>query len=330
MVFDVVLRTMALFFLILAVGFVAGKVGVIKRDFLPEFARLITKVLLPCLIFHATVTGCTRQAMAENLPMIGLAATFYAVVSLVMLLLVKLMRLPAEQGHVFMFCFMFCFIFGNTGFIGIPLLSTVFPGTGLLYMALFSIVDTLVFWTFGIWLATPRSRRGAPFEMSDTKGGSVHSFRNMAKNAVRALLTPNIVAIVLAFAFVLTEAPLPSLIGDVLDTVSSATSAMCMIYLGALLCFSNLTEVLKRREVYAGIALKMVALPCAIALILSQAPLPADMVTAITLIAALPTMTIVPMIVAQRGPHGDYAAGITATTLEFSLITIPLVAFLAL
>ena len=41
-------------------------------------------------------------------------------------------------------------------------------------------------------------------------------------------------------------------------------------------------------------------------------------------------MTIVPMIAAQRGPHGDYAAGITVATLAFSLITIPLVTFLVL
>lgn len=146
MIFDVVMHTMLIFFLILATGFVAGKVGVIKRDFLPEFARLITKVLLPCLIFYGTVTSCTRQSMADNLPMMALAAGFYATITLIMFLLMRLMRLPYDQGRVFMFCF----IFGNTGFVGIPLMSSVFPDLGLLYMALFSIVDTPVFWTLGV------------------------------------------------------------------------------------------------------------------------------------------------------------------------------------
>ena len=320
------MHTMLIFFLILATGFVTGKIGVIKRDFLPELAKLITKVLLPCLIFYATVTGCTRQAMADNLPMMALAAGFYAAITLITLLLMKLMRLPYDQGRVFMFCF----IFGNTGFVGIPLMSSVFPDLGLLYMALFGIVDTPVFWTLGVWLATPKERRAEHFEGSEAEGGSVHSLRHMARNAADVLLTPNIVAMVLAFAFVLAEIPLPGLLADALSMVSSATSAMCMIYLGALLCFSDVLAAVRRKELYVGVTVKMVLLPCAIALLLHQTPLPSDMVTAITLIAALPTMTIVPMIAAQRGPYGDYAAGITVATLALSLITIPLVTFLVL
>ena len=43
---------------------------------------------------------------------------------------------------------------------------------------------------------------------------------------------------------------------------------------------------------------------------------------------SLPVMTVVPMIVAQRGNEGDYAAGITVATLVASVVTIPLVQFL--
>lgn len=325
-IFDVVLHTMALFFLILATGFVAGKLNIIKKDFLPEFAGLITKILLPCLIFYATTSGCTRQAIFDNLAMIGLAAAFYVTIAFITFLLMKLLRLPAGKGRIFMMCF----VFGNTGFVGIPLLSAVFPNTGLLYMSLFSLVDTPIFWTFGIWLATPKEHRKKHFENTQIEGGSVHSLRHMIVNVGKSLLTPNIVAMVLAFIFVLAELPLPGLINDAFATISAATSAMCMMYLGALLCFSNFLDAIKCKEVYVGVAVKMVVLPCAIALLVQQLPIPAEMATAITLIAALPTMTIVPMIAAQRGPYGDYAAGVTVTTLVFSLVTIPLVAFLVL
>ena len=152
----------------------------------------------------------------------------------------------------------------------------------------------------------------------------------MAKNVANVPLIPNIVAMALAFVFVLAEIPLPGLLTDALSMVSSATSAMCMIYLGALLCFSDVLAAVRRKELYVGVVVKMVLLPCAIALLLHQTPLPSDMVTAITLVAALPTMTIVPMIATQRGPYGDYAAGITVTTLALSLVTIPLVTFLVL
>ncbi|MDO4290491.1 MAG: AEC family transporter [Eggerthellaceae bacterium] len=327
MIFNVVLQTMLIFFLILATGFVAGKFGVIKQEFLPELVKLITKILLPCLIFYSTVSSCTRQSVFDNLPMLALAAGFYLTVTIVMLLAAKALRLSGDRARTFMFCF----IFGNTGFVGIPLLSATFPGVGLLYMALFSIVDTPVFWTFGVWLATAKARRGDhPTGPLEEGGGAVHSARHHLQNLKSVLLTPNVVAIALAFLFVLAEIPLPSLVSDTLSTISGATSALCMMYLGALICFSGVSDAFKSKELYVGVAVKMVLLPCAIALLLRLTPLPDDMVTCITLIAALPTMTIVPMIASQRGDWGEYAAGITAATLAFSLATIPLVAFLVL
>ena len=102
MVFDVVLHTMLIFFLILATGYVAGKTSIVKRCFLPEFARLITRILLPCLVFHATVTGCTRQAMLGNLSMLALAAGFYAAISLLMFFLAKMTRLSGDKARTFM------------------------------------------------------------------------------------------------------------------------------------------------------------------------------------------------------------------------------------
>ena len=307
MIFETTLNTMTIFFLILATGFAAGKLGVVKKDYLPHFAQLITKILLPVLMFYSSYESITRQTLVENLPMLGLSAAFYALVIAVTWLLSKALRLPHDKDRIFMFCF----VFGNTGFVGLPLLLALFPETGVLYMMLFTVVDQLLFWTFGIWLATARDRKRAPFN-------------------VRNLLTPNIVALVLALAFVVLELPLPSVVCDALATIKNATSAMCMMYLGALLCFSNWMGVLRRKELYAGVGVKMIALPmvCGSALMLTG--LPYEMVASLTMIMALPTMTVVPMIASQYGHEGEYAAGITAVTLALSVATLPLVAFVAL
>lgn len=112
----------------------------------------------------------------DNAGVILFSAIFYASITVVTFLIAKAMRIRPDHDRVFMFCF----IFGNTGFVGMPLLSALFPDTGLLYMALFSIVDQAVFWTFGIWLATARDR--------------------MMHFNLKSFLTPNIVALVLALA----------------------------------------------------------------------------------------------------------------------------------
>lgn len=307
MIFETTLNTMIIFFLILATGFAAGKLGIIKEDYMPNFAQLITKILLPVLMFYSSYAGITRQTLVDNLPMLGLSVAFYAVIIAVTWILSKALHIPHDKDRIFMFCF----IFGNTGFVGLPLLIALFPETGVLYMMLFSVVDQLIFWTFGIWLATARERSKAAFN---------------AKN----LLTPNIVAMLLALAFVIFEIPLPQVVCDTLATIKNATSAMCMMYLGALLCFSQWLTVLKRPELYVGIAAKMILLPVVCGSVLLLTGLPHEMVACFILIMALPTMTVVPMISKQYGNEGEYAAGITAVTLAVSVATIPLVAFLVL
>lgn len=306
MIFAITLERMLVFFLILAVGFAAARLGVIGRDFLPGLAGLITKVLLPVMIFYSTCAGCTRQALFDNLAMVALAALFYATASLVLFLLARAMRLPHDKDRVFQFCF----IFGNTGFVGIPLLAAVFPEAGLLYMMLFSVVDQAVFWTYGVWLATARDRQVARF-------------------SPRSLVTPNTVAIAAALVFVLADIPLPRLAALSLGTISGATSALCMMYLGALVCFSNVGAALRRPELYVGITVKMVALPVLAGRLLALTALPGDLVSALVIIMALPVMTVVPMVAAQNGDEGEYATGITVVTLVASVATIPLAVLLA-
>lgn len=300
---------MLIFFLVFAVGFVAARLHVVKDESLPGLAQLITKILLPAMIFYSTYANCSRQTIIDNWQMVLLAAVFYALISLVMFVVAKMMSIEHDKDRVFQLCF----IFGNTGFVGVPLLAAVFPDAGLVYMMMFSIVDQLVFWTYGIWLSTERD----------------HHHEASRHIRLRNLITPNTVAIVAAVVFVMGEIPVPEVLLSGLGTISSATTGMCMLYLGALASFSSVVPVLKRPDPYVGIGLKMVVLPVVIGkLLLVTGLFPQAMVSALVIIMALPVMTVVPMVVAANGKEYEYATGITVVTLVVSIVTIPLVVFL--
>ena len=305
MAFEVTLHRMIIFFIILAVGFIAGKTGVIKKDYLPNLAQIITKILLPVLIFYGTVSSATKENIVANWTIIVFALAFYVAVGLILFGLAKLMRLKGDRDKVFTFCF----LFGNTGFVGVPLLVALFPDAGMLYMMLFSIVDQAIFWTVGIWLATARDRK-------------------MELNA-KSLLTPNIIAMVLALVFVVIDIPLPAVINDTLSTISNATSAMCMMYLGAMVCFSKWAQVIKCKELYVGIIVKMMVLPVIGGHILMMTGLSSEVMVSMVAIMSLPIMTVVPMIATMHGHEGEYATGMTVVTLVVSVLTIPLVQLLA-
>lgn len=309
MIFDTTLAQMIVFFGVFAVGFVAARAHVVSKEQLSVIAQIATKVLLPVMIFYSTYANCSRDTILQNWQMVVLAALFYALISLVTFLIAKAMRLAHDKDRVFQLCF----IFGNTGFVGVPLLAVVFPDAGLVYMMLFSIVDQMLFWTYGIWLSTER--------------GHHHSAR--AHMSPRVFISPNTVSMVTVVAFVMLGIPVWSPLLSIMGTISSATPAVCMLYLGMLASFSNVRPVLKRPELYVGIVVKMIALPVALGKILLMTGLfPQEMVLALAMIAALPVMTVVPMLAAQNGHEGEYATGMTVISLVASLATIPLVVFL--
>lgn len=126
MAFEITLERMIIFFLILFVGFATGKLSIITRDYLPQLAKLITKVFLPVLLFWSTFRGTTWQMVADNALAIVFSVVFYASIAAVTFLIAKVMRIRPDRDRVFMLCF----VFGNTGFVGMPLLSALFPTRG--------------------------------------------------------------------------------------------------------------------------------------------------------------------------------------------------------
>lgn len=46
-------------------------------------------------------------------------------------------------------------LFGNIGFIGLPMISSVFPENGILYAPVFMLIDQFMLWTLGVKLTSP-------------------------------------------------------------------------------------------------------------------------------------------------------------------------------
>ena len=78
------------------------------------------------------------------MPVLILAAGMYLALAVLFKILAKALGLKEERGKAFQALF----VFGNIGFIGIPLIQTLYQGEGMIYAALFSMVDQLTLWTY--------------------------------------------------------------------------------------------------------------------------------------------------------------------------------------
>lgn len=304
--FQLVLQQIGAFVVYAAIGVLAIKGHVIDRGGLNVLSRLITRIVLPLLIYTNTANGATREEFYASLSILVIAAVLYLLMFLISFCLSRRGALNPDIRKVYQACVMF----GNCGFMGIPVVTALFPERGGMYIAIYSIVDQLVLWSVGVQILS----------------GDAASGRDRIVQFVRKTVNPATVAILAGVFVLLTGIRLPDWINTALTRTGAAATPLAMIYLGGMFCYIQIREYLLRPELYRMIAVKMLALPVLCYLILSHIPVvSSEIAITISIVCALPTMSSVAMIAESVHADSVYASGMIFATTVWSAVTLPIV-----
>lgn len=306
--FSIVAGQMAVFIVYASIGALCAKGGVLSRDGLRMLSLFITRAALPLLIFVNTVRGQTREAFLAAAPLLLLSAVFYVALFAAAAAIARPLPLSGARARLYRACCMF----GNGGFMGIPIILSLFPEHGGLYIAVYTVVDQLILWTVGLDLTAPEAGNGMPLAAR-----------------LRRTLNPATLAILAGLFLVFTGLSLPDPLMTALSSVGNTATPLAMIYLGGMFCGIRLAEYLRRIETYALVAGKMCLLPLAIHAALAACPfIPEEIALLFPVICGLPTMAAVSMMAESQRGDGAYAAGMTFATTLFSAATLPAVCLL--
>ena len=303
--FFIVLNQIGIFLILIIFGILAVKFGILDEHSLGSVSKLVMRMALPAYIFINTAEGATRQGLAESLLVIPLAIALYLMLFLLSLLLEKVFQLKGNRSHVFRAIVMF----GNVGFMGIPLVVELYTDTALLYISLFTILDQGLFWTYGVSLTKP---------VSDQK-------EKVSLKNLKNLLSPALVAIVGATILVLLNVHLPKLLITTLSKLGASSMPLSLLYIGGMLSMTDVRKVLRCGELYAEIGLKMLVLPLVFFMVMKLLNVPADMAGTMTFLTGLPAINMVAMLSKNNGSDGDYAVCAVMMTTIACLLTLPLV-----
>ncbi|NMM99522.1 permease [Bifidobacterium sp. DSM 109958] len=317
--FGIVVGQLVGFLIMLMVGYGCVRLKLYGTVALNGMCALLLNVLIPVLVFANAMDGATRADLAANWGVMLLTALMYALLALVFFALAWALRLKGERGRIFQAAL----IFGNAGFLGIPLIMALFPGHGAIYVALMSIVDQSILWTYGVYLCEPI--RGAA-------ASSVRPSVGMrAAGLLRRFVNPAFIGIMLALALILMGVRVPELVLSPLHTIGAMATPMSLIYLGGLFATTRWWSVLRRYELYVGLTAKMILFPIGLYALLTMTPLAGvlpvthDMTVMIAMIAGLPTMTTIAMFCGRRGNMPEYATGFVLVSTLFSLVSLAVV-----
>jgi hypothetical protein len=202
------------------------------------------------------------------------------------------------KNHYALMC-----IFGNTGFIGIPLIQAVLGNGALIYAAIINIFYTLFFYTYGYYLA----------------GGEDSGFS--AKN----LLNIGNLSLIVTIVLFLWQPKIPEMLTSTVNYMANATTFLAMTVIGISLARAELKPIFTQPKLYAFVGLRFVLLPVLLSLILRLFIKDDLMYGVMVLLCAVPVGNMPLMRVEETGGDGTVLSqGIILSTV-LAIITVPLV-----
>ena len=285
-------------FIIIAIGFFITKKGILSVKARADITDIVLLVVLPCNIFSSFNKGVSPEVLRRC----GVVLIVSTGMHLLYTLLGKVLylRISPERREVAQYGT----IISNTGFMGLPVIESVFGQTGVLYGSIVLIPLRVFMWTAGLSLFTSTA----------------------TKDKIKTVAThPCIWAVILGFVYLLVPFELPRFLTATIDTVGNCTTTLSMLVVGSLLSGVELKSVVDKDCLYFSF-LRLIAIPAlvfGVLLLLRIDPL----VTGVaTLSAAMPAATVTAMLAEKYGRDAQFASKMLFVSTALSLVTLPVVA----
>jgi predicted permease len=285
--------------LLVAIGVYLYRKEVIHADFSKRLSAIIVDICNPALALSSILQGTGEATHADMITGLIVSAGLYVVLILAGFVLPWILRIEKDQRKYYNMMT----VYGNIGFIGIPVARAVLPDEAMIYVILLNSVFMLVIYTHGIVVMA-----------GSTKGISIRNF--LSGGTIITVVT------LLIFWF---DIPIPEIISDTVIYIGNATTFLSMILLGASLAKMPIREMVKDTKMYPFLFVRMLVLPIAFAYGMRLLSVPPMIVLTFALMTSLPAANL-PLILAEK--NGDdttiLSRGIAMTTLV-SFVTVTIV-----
>jgi len=288
-------------FIYIIVGFIAAKVKKVDEDVVKKVNVVLLYIGQPALIISSVLDTKLDMGFGE----VGRIFLLALIMQLILLALAYIftpiyVRDKSQRG-----LFKFMTAFGNTGFMGFPIISALFGDDAIFLAAIFLIPFFLASYSIGAVQLKGRAK-GEKIDFS-------------------FLLNPAIVATVLGVVLFFLKLPIPSEIMDACSGLSGILIPLSMVAVGANIGMRKISELWADWRMYVLSFVKLIVCPV-IMFFICRTFVHNEVYLGIMVVsAAMPAAVLVTMFSTENGTNIHEASrGVFITTL-LSLITIPAV-----
>ena len=289
-------------FAIVVVGYVAGKLGYMGGTFDKRLSKLVIDITCPALIL-ASAMGGELPDRRYILPLLLVSVLTYVVLTALAVVLARLLTREQQNRGVLAFAM----IFGNVGFMGYPVVASIFGQQAVFYAAVLNVVNTFAVFTVGTMLVT---------------GGETAPRKKLNRKVLYG--TPMLSAYAAMLIVALGITGIPAYISQPLTMLGNITVPAALLIIGSSMSHLPLRALLGTPVVHLTSLLRLVVLPVAIHFLCLMLGFDPFVVAINTVVIAMPVATYGTILCLRYGRDTSLMAEVTFVTTILSMLTIPL------
>lgn len=297
------LEVMVMLFNMVILGYTACKLGYMGDKFDKKLSSIVVDITCPLLVL-SSVMGDEMPDRSLILPLVGVGFLTYII------LLVFGFGVPRfiSKNHDDQGMIGFSLMFANVGFIGYPIVASIFGPKAVFYAALLNVPNTFFIFTAGVMLV---------------KGEySIRQFNP------KVLLSPALIGAFIAALLVAFGVHTPEMIARPITMVGNITVPAALMIIGSSMARLPLREIIGSGKVYATSFLRLVIVPLSVYILFRLCGVNTLINNINTVVIAMPVASFGTMFCMKYGRNPSLMTEATFITTLFSIITIPLITLL--
>ena len=297
MTFFTVFFQMLALLIMIGAGYFVTKKGMLDAHTNNQMSDLIVNIFNPMLVL-ASAANSVGQISLAAMKLAGIIAVgMFLAFIIAGMVLSPLFEKDRELRKIFQLMF----VFSNVGFIGIPVISSIFGAEYVVYVSEFMLVYTLVFYTYGIALMDGK----------------------FSKDSLRAMVNPGTMAWLLAMAVILLEIQLPEFLNTAVTYLGNVTSPMALVAVGFALADSDIKKVFCQPRLYLFSVVKLLVLPLLLLPLLRFAVGTSDLLSVCMVMFGMPVGNMPLILGNQRGLDVTACSAAIILSTVLCVLTVP-------
>lgn len=290
-------------FILILIGYFIRYRNLIDKSFTSKLSNLVLSIFLPALIINSMQINFEPSIINKIIIIILLSFITYLISYLIAYSLKFIFKSDKDIG-----VYQYAVMFSNVGFMGYPVVQSIFGSDALFYASIFNLPFNLLIMTLGVYLLC--------------RGNKNYDF------SIKSFVNPVIVSILIGFILFIFRIKLPIFINDTLELLGDLTTPLSMLIIGSMLCESPAKECFFNKKLYLIVFIRLLFIPACIYFILKGIVNDKLLLSIPVILTSMPIATNAAIMANKYKANESLASQLVFLSALLSIITIPFISFL--